>query len=261
MGWLSKVKKVAKKVGRAVVGTVSSAINVAGEIAGRFIGLPSFLLDLFIPWPRKKLRLRILILNDENGDPISPDRDLVRESQDAYKLAKDIFMREANVKIITYGNLDKVEVLDSASPKEALEPRCGDGGVFKDHFGKAGTFFITNKQYSISILLLGNGAPITAFIVRDVDSAIGCSPGAFADYVTVDLDGLIKDADDDVVVSTASETLAHELGHSCGLEYMRLREHHPQKSNLMYMNSDRTGTKLKRYQVALLRNSRFVTYL
>jgi len=257
MGLWSKVKKVAKKV----VSGVKTVLNVLGEIARRLIGLPSFVWDMIIPWPRKRLRVRVLILTNEDGTSLDATRDLEQEASDAYSLAKTILKNSANVKMTTYGTLPRVEILDDHPPRKALEPRCGWGG-FKDIFGEAGWFYTKNKQYGISTLFLGNGAPITVFIVRDVlGGKQGCSNGAVADYVTVDLDGLQVASGDDVGPATApSTTMTHELAHACGLNYMLFREHSKKKTNLMYPDNTR-GTKLNKLQRATLRNSRFVTYL
>ena len=104
-----------KKIGKAIVSGVDSIINTAGEILGRLIGLPGFLLDLFIPWPRKKLRLRILILNNEDGSPLHATRNIVQEARNAYDLARTILKKEANVKLVSYGSLPRVEVLDDGA--------------------------------------------------------------------------------------------------------------------------------------------------
>lgn len=262
MGLLSGIKKIGKAIGSGIDGI----INTAGEIFGRGIGLPGFFFDLIIPWPRKKLRMRILILQNEDGSPMDPTRDLVVEARAAYDLARDIFKREANVKLISYGNLARVEVLDVNPPAAALSPPCNGP---HDSFGDAGWFYLANKQYSVSILLLGNGAPISAFVVREIanDTKVGCSPGAFADHLVVSLRGLSITSTDDVGGASrrAANTLAHEIGHSCGLNYMAFKEHSDKKNNLMYPDERHDtgfrGTNLNRLQVAGLRNSRFVTYL
>jgi len=251
-----------KKIGKGIVSGIDSIINTAGEILGRIIGLPGFFFDLIVPWPRKKLRMRILILQQEDGSSLDAARNLVQEARDAYDLARTIFRREANVKLISYGNLARVEVLDTNPPTAALEPRCR--GPFIDSFGEAGTFYLAHKQFSISILLLGNGAPISAFIVREIENGdkVGCSSGAFSDHLVVSVDGLRVPNDDDIGEATqASTTLAHEIGHNCGLNYMGFREHSKKKNNLMFSDQLTRGTKLNRLQVAGLRNSRFVTYL
>jgi len=258
MGLFSGIKKAVKKIASGI----DSLINTVGEVLGRIVGIPGFLLDLIVPWPRKKLRMRILILKNEDGSPQSVTRDLVQESRSVYDLARTVLRREANVKLISYGELPRVEELDVVPPTAALEPRCR--GPFIDFFGEAAEFYLANKQYSISILFLGNGAPISAFIVREIESGnnVGCSPGGFADHCVVSLDGLSFPGNDDVMPTrTVSTTLVHELGHSCGLNYMLGSEHSDKESNLMFSDQRVRGTNLSRLQIATLRNSRFVTYL
>ncbi|QCX37391.1 hypothetical protein FF125_02675 [Aureibaculum algae] len=206
--------------------------------------------------------MRILILPNEDGTPLHATRNLVQEARDAYDLARTIFKREANVKLISYGSHPRVEVLDVKPPKAALEPRCRN--PFSDGFGEAAWFYLANKQYSVSTIFLGNGAPISAFIVRAIenDTKVGCSPGAVSDTIVVSLRGLTIPNSDDVGPTTiASTTLAHEIGHSCGLNYMAFQEHSDKKNNLMFHSQGTRGTNLNRLQVAGLRNSRFVTYL
>lgn len=264
MGFFSGLKKV----GKAIVSGVDKIINTFGELLGRVIGIPGFLVDLIKPWPPKKMRMRVLILNNEDGTPQVPPRDLVREARSAYDLAREVLKREANVKLISYGNIPRVEVLDVNPPTAALEPRCR--GPFIDFFGEAETFYLAHKQFGISILLLGIGAPISAFVVREIENGdnVGCSPGAFADHCVVSLAGLsfVAVSEDDVqpsigVSTRPTTTLVHELAHSSGLNYMLGSEHSDKENNLLHPSQDVRGTKLSKLQVATLRNSRFVTYL
>jgi hypothetical protein len=81
------------------------------------------------------------------------------------------------------------------------------------------------------------------FVVRDVVGKCGCSLGPLGDYVTVDRDGL----------GGTRRILAHELGHSCGLRHVG------GEGNLMRPRNP--GERLTRWQRAVLRSSRHVTYL
>ncbi len=260
MGWGSRIKKV----GRAIKGAVSQAVNVIQEVINRATGIIGFIVDLIIPWPRKKLRLSIRILPREDGSGLDDTRDLVQEAEDAYKLAASILKNRANVKLVTYGSLPRVIVLNQHPPTEALFPRCLGSGSFKDHYTKAGSYFIDNLNYSVfNVLTLGAGAPITAFVVLDVDRDAagkrrgGCAQGPQANYVVIDIDsGLRTRAGDDVNPWTASVTLAHEICHACGLWHGSA---FGDPRNLMFTNG-RTDTRLNRLQKAIVRNSRHVTY-
>ena len=255
-----------KKIVKAVGSAVDAIINTTGEFLGRLFGIFGFLVDLIVPWPRKKLRLRVIILSDENGDPLAPGRDILQEVNSAYDLTQNILKDKANIKVVSYGDHPRIEILDKIPPTAALDPPCNGP---HDTFSEAGWFYLANKQYSVSILFLGNGAPITVFIVRSVagGNKVGCSPGAFADTAVVGVDGLSWPGSDDVNPGRViSNTLAHEIGHSCGIQYMLGAEHTGDEENLMFPKQKpdgftQRGTGLTRAQVAIVRNSRFVTYL
>jgi hypothetical protein len=85
------------------------------------------------------------------------------------------------------------------------------------------------------------GAPLMVMPVASVEEGIlaGCSLGFLVDYVTVRGEQPI--------------CLAHEIGHACNLLHLA------EPMNLM--NPTCGGLHLTRWQVALLRLSRHVTYL
>ena len=88
---------------------------------------------------------------------------------------------------------------------------------------------------------------ITVFVVRAVGGGkTGCATGTFDDYVVID----------QTAVGGDRTTMAHEIGHACGLA------HRPdQRSNLMFPSELRPTTNLTRWQKCRLRGSRYVTRL
>jgi hypothetical protein len=87
--------------------------------------------------------------------------------------------------------------------------------------------------------LVGYGAPVVIFFVRSFNGEhIGCSLGPLTDYVTV---GHGND-----------RSTTHELGHACNLWHIDT------DGNLMKPGT--SGTSMKWWQIAILRDSRHVTY-
>ena len=210
-----------------------------------------FGLGLLGIFPSKKLRLRVVILHDESNSPITTPQ----EVSPVIERAKSIFKTEVNVKIVAADDVF-IETLGHSAPAAALDVGCGTD-AWKEDFGEAGDLFGRRTARSMSGILTGYAAPVTAFIVRDVRGTKdpkGCSLGPLTDYVTLDLSGLADSGSGDDV-SVAPKWLAHEIAHACGLW-------HDSYGNSNLINPDEgSGTQLTRFQKTFLRNSRHVTYL
>src|ERR687891_192468 len=187
----------------ASFGQVTSIVK---EAANRVVGAPDMILTFAGSRRRKKLRLRVCILRDEEGNPVATPADV------------------------------------DPAPQQALDSACVERSWQAD-FGPGGAFFRRHVARNTVGAITGSGAPITAFVVRDVLGRAGCSLGPLVDYVTVDM-GALK--------GRTLRVLAHELGHACGLP------HSDDVENLMLPK--RMGERLASWQVSLLRGSRHVTY-
>jgi hypothetical protein len=223
-------------MGHTISGIAVQGFNILKEVLNRLIGIFDFLLALLGILPAKKLRLRFVILRDEKGLPLVADNVAMR----AYEETVVLLSRAARLTIIPSGW--KVVNAPYASPRAALDVRCTDG-AWSDDAGEAGAYYRSVMAKTTAGTLLGYGAPLTVFIVRKISDKNGCSLGALTDYVTVEAG----------TVARTPRLIAHEIGHACGLW------HTDDKANCMCAIGP--GEKLTRWQVAVLRNSRHVTYL
>lgn len=221
----------------ALLAGFAEAANVLKEAGNRVLGLPDLALTLAGSRRRKKLRLRVVILRDENGKPGATPADV----EPAIAEARRVLASHLAIEIVSAAE-PLVTTLDERAPKAALDSPCAEGSWRAD-FGSGGAFFRRHVARSTIGSLTGSGAPLTAFVVRDVLGKAGCSLGPLVDYVTIDM-GALK--------GRTLRVLAHELGHACGLP------HSDEPENLMLPKG--MGEKLAAWQVAVFRSSRHVTY-
>lgn len=251
MGLFSGIKDAIKKVGQAIRGALDQALNIAKEALNRAFGALDFIGTLLGLIPKKKLRLRVVILRDGDGTPLTDAADV----QPTIDRAREIFKQELNTDITAAGGI-LIEHVDAIPPSAALNPGCGSG-AWGDHYGEAGDFYSLHIATNAAAAPTGYATPVTAFIVCNVRGEKGCSLGPLTNYITLDLDGIAlenSNPDDDVSVLNGAKWLAHEIGHSCGLW------HAGGSSNLMDPEHA-GGVKLRRWQKAIARNSRHITFL
>jgi len=183
----------------------------------------------FLHWPEKKIRIRIFVLRDLQGNPVSSPTDMTASIEHA----KRIFRKNFNVTLLPHRNGPFVEVLQTIPPTDVLYTKGGPGAL-KEEFRMAGSFFASN--------LSGVLYPITAFVVTDIKGASGCSLGPISDYITLNPFG-----------AKQSSVLAHEIAHACGLWHVK------EKENLLCPYNKR-GDQVKWWQKNIFRSSRHVTY-
>jgi len=231
--------------------------NLILTIVWSLVSIVDFILTLLGIMPEKRLKLCVIIQLDESGNPVASDAQVMTYLQ----MAIDVFKSEPNVRVLPLGPFvyssafqdtpkasdDYYTTMTSPSSAKTLDVNCGGQGL-ADDLGPAGSRF--NYEMGRYCFwgnfrrLIGYGSPIAAFTVRRFTGGdIGCSMGPLADYVLVDFS------------ARSPRTLPHEMGHACNLW------HESDASNLMTKTSDGgTGTNLSRWQKALLRSSRHVTY-
>jgi hypothetical protein len=214
----------------AVKGVTRVMVKTIVESLHRLIINIFDLLFGFLNWPEKKLRVKILILQDPQNNSVVSPADLAT----AVEYAKRSFKKNFNTRLLPHKNRRPfAEVLRKKPPHEVLYTK-GSIGALAEEFKTAGNFFASN--------LSGLFYPVTAFVVLEIDHASGCSLGPLTDYVTLDHVG-----------ARNASTLVQEIAHSCGLW------HHQAKSNLMWRTFSR-GDEIKWWQKNLFRSSRHVTY-
>lgn len=218
-----------------MVGLSVQAINVIKEAFNRLIGVFDFLASLVGLLPPKKLRVRFVILRDERGLPVLDEA----LAQTAYDETARVLGRAARVELVPIGW--RVVTAPHGAPTAALDSHCTDG-AWSDDLGQAGTFYRSIMAKTSLGTFLGYGAPVTVFFVRSISGKNGCSLGLLTDYVTVEA-GAVK---------RTRGLIGHEIAHACGLL------HSKNQQNLMFPTGP--GTIISRFQTAVFRNSRHVTF-
>lgn len=282
MGWWSSIKKAVKKAVRVVKAVVRTVVKVVVEIVSRIVNT---IAQIFLFWKEKKARIVVLILRDETGVPLilESDKDLL----EAITYAKKTFKERMNIQIKPYGTI--IQTLPGPAPTAALGVDCDSsargvgiaiggaavggiigvlggpvgigigiavgfgagsaisgkksGGALFNEFGEAGEYFAKNTA-GWGWLRMNFQFPITIFIVRDITGKIGCSLGPLTDYVTLSVKGV-----------ASKSTMAHELGHCCGLLHRN-----DTIDNLMYPDKTRTDNKITGWQKYVVRTSRHCTF-
>lgn len=218
-----------------------------------------FMLGLweFLAWrlgfrPIKKLKVGVILLSDERNQTVVDADHVVA----ALQKTAAFFEEEAKVKLLPAAHIPKTQsgdqqplhawitILDHQSSRRILEVGC-NGKAILDDLGTPGASFQwanLRRQFFTSFRRVsGYGAPITIFIVREIEGKIGCSLGWLTDYVTVQHNQL--------------KAIPHELGHACNLLH---RNNSP--TNLMHPIVPDVP-QLTDWQAAVMRSSRHVTIL
>src|SRR5262245_5677950 len=123
----SSIKNAVKKVWRAVKAVVRVVVRIVITVVNALtLGLPDLLLG-FIGWPRKRLRLHVIIVsasstNPDGGvnvGPVVPEQDVTTAIENTRRIYKKLF----NVDILPYSR-SFIQVLPDEPPKEVLDFKC-----------------------------------------------------------------------------------------------------------------------------------------
>jgi len=262
-GWVKKaaraVKKVAVGAAHAVRGVASFAVQFVKGVVHRIIGIPEFFGTLFGYMPEKQIAIEPLILM-KDGTPLATLADV----QTVLDLAADTFHEQVNVRVVN-GQGRRPLILAAEVPPDNLSVTCADSKVFFSNFSDVGAWFRSNQAEKMSGTIFGYGQPVTVFVVENVEgNNSGCCTGFISDYAVIDPGALDATEGDGRLL-----TLAHEVGHACGLPHPFVRGLSalvtPGRSfkrdigNLMKHASDERGRRLGRLQRAVFRSSGHVT--
>ena len=213
--------------------------------------------------PEKRLRLRIMIPSDEQGQPICQVAEVLKQLQ----WTIDLFQRRANVRILPIGPF--------VFPSKHAQ-KVDDRYIWVDYGKSSGQHLDCHSSrlrlrgrtwFSAKVCsfcywacwrrMIGYGTPIGVFAVRSIDTTftepgrqcVGLTMIGIGDFVLIDFRHCIS-------VTKRSSRLAHELGHACRLPHSSSRD------NLMYPLSLADGSMpaLTAEQVFRIRVSPHVSY-
>jgi hypothetical protein len=230
-----KIKKTVKKV-----------VRVLKELPQRTTGLFDFITSLLGWTPRKYLRLQVYVLT-ENGKPIASLATVDGWLAKTKTLFKDLL----NIEIVApQPRVGQITVVDPSTDALTVAG-CGLGNFFSD----ASDWFDDHCRYaygsgwSPTLDATGAGEPVYCFVIKAISSGEdGCSFALLHDYSVIDATPKVT-------------SMAHEIGHLLWLAPLGLHHDSP-KDNLMASGTirDESRSTLTRWQIAVARNSRYVTY-
>jgi hypothetical protein len=242
MGLWSKIKNAVKKavtvVANIVKGIVRDLLRVVLEIIHRVINIVGALVAYN---KEKKLRVHIVILHEPGQMPLITEQ----EAQASFMRASAILKDRFNVRVYGFGK-PYLTTLKEESPHSALNVECGFFGYFKQEYGEAGNFFASHLA-GWNVTPVTFMYPVTVFVVahvtHDGKEWRGCSWWIASDYIVLTPTAMNDDT-----------TLAHEIGHSCGLR------HDGYKIDNLMNHSFTRGTSVTGWQKFVFRTSRHVNF-
>lgn len=238
-------------VGRLLKWLWSLILTLVGLIFGIFDSL-LWLMGLRMD---KKLRAGVIILRDEQGQPLMQPEQVY----DGWNQTIETLYATARVRVLPAWEFQQppklandlpladqawVRTNSESSRKNVLEVRCDLPAFGQDLLttGSEFEFLMASLNFRGNFRrVTGLGAPLIVFIIDSMgENKSGCSLGPLSDYVTA--------------VKAKPACICHELGHACNLLHVK------DTSNLMHGRGCKQD-KLEWWQILLLRASRHVSYL
>jgi len=231
-------------------GIIRTVLNWVTEIIWRIVGLVDLLGYAIGIRPRKKMYFSVII-PEIDGVPLMPQSVIDPWVQNAI----DIYDQSCNIDLRFTGYCQT----SINPPGGELDVACNAGGFFRDWWLLGSWFEFVTKTCKFESNwrgVIGLGAEIHVFVVQNIPNALGCSMGPTHNYVTIEMQQF--DAAGNLTSTPFPDTIAHEIGHACGLTHTG----NTGGTNLMDFGP-RSGTisTLSGGQAAIVRWSRFCTYI
>ena len=245
MSLWGKITKAVKKIVKKVVNTVKKVIRVVKEVVHRVLGVVDFIATLLGIRLRKYIRVKVYILTDLKKQPVRDPAVVQQWVDEAKALFKDRLNVDMRAPDLRAGQ-GIVAIIPEPAPAGALFPNCGIGDAFSDaaDYYEDHYTYIQTSAWNEILDDLGYGEPVYVFVVADVGAKDkdGCSQPWLHNFAVLDGD-------------QQNLSLPHEIGHLCSLS------HRNTVGNLMYPDTGNRGPHLNRWQIAVFRNARYVTFL
>jgi hypothetical protein len=244
-------KKAVKAVTRAakkVLQTVKKVYRVAQELAWRAASLFDFVGSLLNIQPTKHARLKVFVLFDENDASQTPVVDPTTV-EGWVQVARDIFKDKMNVDLHPHGGTKGRFVHVLSAPTAMLTGPRNAGADFLDRFAAAFKDKADWFEEHTTDTALGYGGTMYVFVVQTLD-VVGRDELNGVAWPWVHNFCLIDS------VKQKPTTLAHEMGHLCGVF-----PHSSAAHNLMHPDRGDMDSRLNRLQKSLIRTARYVTYV
>jgi len=231
------------KLWKKVKNTVKKIVRVVKEVVHRILGVIDFIASLLGLLATKYIRVKVYILTDLKRRPVQDVAVVEQWVAETKKILKDRFKVVMQAPDVRAGQ-GIVATIEEPAPAEALFPGCG----FADAFSDAADYYedhydyVHTSSWNYIFDSLGYGEPVYGFVVAEIAKGDkdGCSQPLLHNFVLVDR-------------SPKTSTLAHEIGHTCGLS------HKGKAHNLMNPERNDMDSDVTRWQIAVFRNSRYVT--
>jgi hypothetical protein len=227
-------------------GILRTIINWVTEIIWRIISLPDFLLSLAGVRLRKKMYVKLIILNN-GGVPLTNEATVMR----GINTFRNLYDTVCNINVIYTG----LCVPQIVTPGDANNVECGGGGFFSDWWIAGSYYELVTSDCAFEDgwkRVIGYGAETIIFVVQNITppATVGCSFAGTHNYIVIEPN------------ASGIQSIAHEVSHNCLLSHVD-----GDNTNLMFPNIRLDGagnlinSGLTNFQIASIRGSRHVQFI